>query len=75
MFFSTREKMTFLLNNREERYNEEGLTIAALLSVKRYSFKLLVVRINGELVRKEAYASTMIRARDDVQVLHLMSGG
>ncbi len=54
---------------------EEGMTVRRLLQIKRYSFGMLVIRINGTLVKKADYDSTLVPPGADVMVYHLMSGG
>jgi len=36
---------------------------------------MLVIRINGSLIKKNEYETALIREGDDVHVLHLISGG
>lgn len=67
--------MTITLNNRPENLDHSSLTVSELLKVKNFTFKLLVVKINGKLVKKEDYSRTPIRDGDDVAVIHLISGG
>ena len=68
--------MLIKLNNREEEIaGKQQITVDELLVHKKFSFKFLVVKINGELVRKEQYGSTQISDGDQVMVLHLISGG
>ena len=67
--------MTITLNNRSENLDHSSLTVSELLKVKNFTFKLLVVKINGKLVKKEDYNNTHIRDGDDVAVIHLISGG
>jgi len=67
--------MTITLNNNCESFAEEKLTVSQLLKVKNFTFRMLVIKINGHLVRKSAYENTEIREGDDVMVLHLVSGG
>lgn len=54
---------------------EEGLTVEDLLKRCRYTFPLIVVRVNGELVRKDAYRRFPIRDGDEIQAMHMMGGG
>jgi thiamine biosynthesis protein ThiS len=54
---------------------EEGLTITALLQKMNYTFKMLVIKLNGTLVKKEHYDTTIIPAQAEVAVIHLISGG
>lgn len=67
--------MKIILNNTAEEFLQETLTINGLLNLKKYSFKMLVVRINGALVKKEEYETAVVRDGDDVIILHLVSGG
>ncbi len=67
--------MKIILNNREEVLSEEQLTVNQLLTLKSFSFKMLVIKINGKLIRKADYETTQIQEGDDVMVLHLISGG
>lgn len=53
----------------------EGLTISRVLELKKYTFKMLVVKINGKLVKKQDYEKTLVPNGADVKVIHLMSGG
>lgn len=67
--------MKITLNNRPEVFETDSLTIEELIKIKNFTFRLLVTRLNGELVRKENRASAHIKNGDDVMVLHLISGG
>jgi sulfur carrier protein ThiS len=67
--------MKILLNDREEVFGKESITVSEMLSLKRFSFKMRIIKINGVLISKEKYDSTIIHDSDDVQMLYLMSGG
>ncbi|MBM3405293.1 MAG: sulfur carrier protein ThiS [Bacteroidetes bacterium] len=67
--------MNITLNNNLESFDEARMTVLDLLRIKNFTFKMLVVKINGNLVRKEDYDSTFISDSDHVTVLHLISGG
>jgi sulfur carrier protein len=67
--------MKILLNNREEEFAEESMSVSEMLRVKKFSFKMRIIKINGVLISKEKYDSTIIHANDDVQMIYLMSGG
>jgi sulfur carrier protein len=67
--------MKIILNNREETLDCDTISVSELLKVKKFSFKMLVVKINGILVKKNEYEITLISDGDDVMVLHLISGG
>ncbi|MDY6801342.1 MAG: sulfur carrier protein ThiS [Bacteroidota bacterium] len=67
--------MKVTLNNTEETFDKKELTISELLELSNFSYKLLIVKVNGKLVRKEAYDNTIVKDGDDVTVLHLVTGG
>ena len=67
--------MKIRLNNNEETFGEEKLTISQLLEIKKFTFKMLLVKVNEQAIRREHYDTTYIQDGDDVFVLHLMSGG
>ena len=54
---------------------EENLTISALLTKMNFTFRMLVVKLNGILIKKEHYDTTIIPAGAEVAVIHLISGG
>jgi len=67
--------MNVILNNREESFEESVLTISQLLELKKYTFKMLVIKVNGILIKKDEYDTFTVNSGDDIQVLHLISGG
>jgi thiamine biosynthesis protein ThiS len=67
--------MKILLNNREEIFAEETLSVSEMLKLKKFSFKMRIIKINGALITKDKYDTTMINEGDNVQMLYLMSGG
>lgn len=67
--------MNIILNNRAETIDVEELTIQELLNYKNYTFRMLVVKINGNLIKKGEYATAKVKDGDNVIVLHLVSGG
>ncbi len=67
--------MKITLNNRTEEIDASELTIQELIHRKNFTFKLLITRINGRLVRKEERDAVVIRDGDKVDVIHLISGG
>jgi sulfur carrier protein ThiS len=67
--------MKILLNNREEGFTLEEMSVSDMLLIKKFSFKLRIIKINGVLIVKEKYDSTVIHNGDNVQMLYLMSGG
>lgn len=67
--------MKIILNNREESFTGDSITVTEMLMLKKFTFRMRIIKINGKLVSKDKYDSTLIREGDDVQMLYLMSGG
>ncbi len=53
----------------------EGLTVSEVLKIMNYTFRMLVIKINGQLVKKTDYETTTVPEKADVSVIHLISGG
>ncbi len=67
--------MKITLNNRQEEFKKSSMTVRELLEEKNFTFKMLVIKINNKLVRKEEYDTAVVGEGDNVIVLHLISGG
>lgn len=67
--------MKIELNNRPEILDLHQITVDELLKYKKFTFKMLVIKINGQLVKKTEYSTAIIKDGDKVSVLHLISGG
>lgn len=67
--------MKIVLNNRETELPAEQLTVQGLIRAMNFTFPLIVVKVNGELVKKENYDRIPLREGDRVDAIHLISGG
>ncbi len=68
--------MKIILNNKEEELLvDKEITINELLKYKNFTFKLLVVKVNGKVIKKSDYAIVKIKEGDIIDVIHLISGG
>ncbi len=54
---------------------EENMTINIILKRMNYTFRMLVVKVDGQLIKKNEYESTIVQPNADVKVIHLISGG
>ena len=52
-----------------------GMTVRDVLTLRRFTFPMLVITVDGDLVDRKDYDTAPIPDGADVQVLHLMSGG
>ena len=67
--------MKITLNNREEEFEADSMTVSTMLEIRKFTFRLRIIKINGELIPRDSYGSTVIHDGDYVQMLYLMSGG
>ncbi|MBN2400568.1 sulfur carrier protein ThiS [candidate division KSB1 bacterium] len=67
--------MKISLNNKEESMAGESISVRELLTLMKFTFPLIIVKINGRLIKKEDYERIFIGDGDRVEAIHLMSGG
>lgn len=69
--------MELTLNNRPEILDLSGsqATVSEILKVKNFTFPRIIVRLNGDLVKKTNYDNTLVKAGDNLEIIHLISGG
>ena len=67
--------MKIILNDREEEFTGSALTVSRMLELKKFTFRMRIIKLNGVLIPKEKYDSTVISDGDNVQMIYLMSGG
>jgi sulfur carrier protein len=53
----------------------DGMTIAEILKLRNYIFRMIAVQVNGELVKRGTYETALVPDGADVQVIHMISGG
>jgi sulfur carrier protein len=61
--------------NDEQVVWQPGMTVRQVLTVCKYSFPLVIVTINGDIVSRADFDTTVVPDEADVKVVHLMSGG
>ena len=67
--------MKINLNSNTEELPHSEISVKDLLAVKKFTFKMLIIKINGTLVKRDEYETAMIKDGDKVDVIHLISGG
>lgn len=67
--------MRIMLNNRKEEFDAKSITVSEMILLKKFSFRMRIIKVNGEFILKEKYDTTVIHDGDDVQMIYLMSGG
>ena len=54
----------------------EGLTVQDILNAKNYTFRMISVWINGEVVQNRGdYSVTPVPDGVEVEIIHMISGG
>ncbi len=61
--------------NGEKIEWHEGMTIRDILNAKNYTFRMLVTKVDGVLVKRADYDTSTVPDHADVKVIHLISGG
>jgi len=67
--------MKITLNNNPESFIEDKLSVSEVLERKNFTFRMLIIKLNGMLVKKPDYPVTIVQDGDELSVLHLISGG
>ncbi len=52
-----------------------GMTVAEILAIRNYIFRMLVIQVNGELVKRGTYDKVVVPDGANVEVIHMISGG
>jgi sulfur carrier protein len=67
--------MKIILNKRKEELDRDCISVTEMLEIKKFSFRMRIIKINGVFIPRDSYSTAMIQDGDDVQMLYLMSGG
>lgn len=68
--------MQITVNGEANELPETGVNLSRLLELRQVeSPEMVAVQLNGEFVDIQSYASTFLKAGDDVDFLYFMGGG
>lgn len=67
--------MKITLNHREEAFDAETLTVAEIIQLKKFTFRMLVTKLNGQVVKVDERDKIYVKDGDNLEVIHLISGG
>jgi len=67
--------MTITVNGQLHSWAEQSLSVREILDRLSFSFPLIVVRIDGQLVSKADYDSARVPDGAVLEAIHLISGG
>lgn len=63
------------VNEQYELAWHPGLTVQDMLDALKFSFRMIVVKINGKVVLRREFATTPVPDGAEVQAIHMISGG
>lgn len=52
-----------------------GMTVQDVLDALKFSFRMIVVKIDGKVILRKDFASTEVPDGTEMQAIHLISGG
>jgi sulfur carrier protein len=63
------------VNEQYEIDYRPGITVQDILDELKFSFRMIVVKIDGKVVLRKDFASTQVADGTELQAIHLISGG
>ena len=69
----TNKKYIYVNSNKIDW--QKDFNITKILKVMNYTFKMIVVKVDGKIVKKDEYDTFFVDENSDVKVIHLISGG
>ena len=66
--------MSIKVNNKNIEWVENE-TIKKLLKRMKYTFPLIVVKINKKIITRDKYSKVIIPDNSNVEIIHMISGG
>ena len=63
------------VNDQYDVEYRPGMTIQDLLDALKFSFRMIVVKVNGQVVLRKDFETTEVPDGAEVQAIHLISGG
>lgn len=67
--------MEIILNNRNEKFDKNQMSIAEILEVKKFTYQKIIVKLNNVIVDKEQFSESIVNNGDKLVILHLLAGG
>ena len=63
------------VNNQFDVAWRPVMTVQDVLDALKFTFRMIVVKVNGVVVLRPDYATTLVPDGAEMQALHLISGG
>lgn len=75
MTASAGQSPTIIVNGTRELPWSEGMTVRDVLRLCNFTYSLITVTVNGQIVPKEEFDTFSIPPGAEVRVIHLIAGG
>lgn len=63
------------VNHQYDVEHHPGMTVQDLLAALNFSFRMIVVKVNDQVVLRKDFPTTEVPDGAEVQAMHLISGG
>ena len=63
------------VNDQYDVEYRPGMTVQDLLDALKFSFRMIVVKVDGQVVLRKDFGTTEVPDGAEVQAIHLISGG
>jgi thiamine biosynthesis protein ThiS len=63
------------VNGQYDVEYRDGMTVQDVLDALKFSFRMIVVKIDGRVVLRRDFGTTPVPDGTDMQAIHLISGG
>jgi sulfur carrier protein len=63
------------VNDQYEVVYHPGITVQDVLDALKFSFRMIVVKVDGRVVLRKDFSTTEVPDGAEVQAIHLISGG
>lgn len=75
MTASAGQSPTIIVNGTRELPWTQGMTVRDVLRLCNFTYSLITVTVNGQIVPKEEFDTFSIPPGAEVRVIHLIAGG
>lgn len=63
------------VNGQFEVEYRDGMTVQDVLDALKFSFRMIVVKIDGRVILRKDFGTTLVPDGAEMQAIHLISGG
>ena len=67
--------MRVYVNGENKEFSEERLSLEQFVTELDLSARRLAIEVNGQIVRRSDWSSTLVKDGDTVEIVHFVGGG